>query len=272
MVNFLKPDTWPQLVLLIGSRYFIIATIFWLVWYVIRRPKVMHKKIQPRLPKSADYRREIGYSLMSILIFSAFPASMLLTPFRQYTMYYSSISQHSMLWFWLAFPITFIVHDAYFYWMHRLMHHPKLFKVFHLVHHKSTNPSPWAALSFHPLEAVVEAGIFAVLLMIMPLHAIHLAVFFAGQMLFNVYGHLGWELYSSRFTNSAIGKWINTSRAHNAHHQYFVGNYGLYFLWWDRWCGTLRSDNKDKKVEAVASLKEKFPMHTLHRELSEQEL
>jgi len=42
------------------------------------------------------------------------------------------------------------------------MHHKKLFRWFHLVHHQSTNPSPWAAYAFHPLEAVVEAGIIAV--------------------------------------------------------------------------------------------------------------
>lgn len=28
----------------------------------------------------------------------------------------------------------------------------------------------------------------------------------------------------------------------NTHHQFFNGNYGLYFLWWDRWMGTLRTD------------------------------
>ena len=37
-------------------------------------------------------------------------------------------------------------------------------------------------------------------------------------------------------------KWINTSVAHNQHHQYFTGNYGLYFLFWDRMMGTLRHD------------------------------
>ena len=35
---------------------------------------------------------------------------------------------------------------------------------------------------------------------------------------------------------------MNTSVSHNLHHQYFKGNYGLYFTIWDRMMGTLRPD------------------------------
>jgi len=255
-MEFLKPQTWPEFVLVVGSRYFILAAIFWLVWYVWLRPRVAHKKIQPRFPQGRDYRREIGYSLLTILIFSAYPALMLLTPFRQYTLYYTQIHDYSMLWFWIAFPLAFLIHDTYFYWMHRLMHYPRMFRIVHLIHHKSTNPSPFAALAFHPLEAVIEGGIFAVLLMCLPMHTLHIAIFYAGQMLYNVYGHLGWELYPARFRASAIGKWVNTSSAHNAHHQFFRGNYGLYFLWWDRWCGTLREESPIADTRKPVSAKQ----------------
>lgn len=224
-----------------------VAAIFWLAWYVLFRKKTASTKIQPRFPKSLDYRREIFYSMLSMVVFATTTALLLLTPFRQYTLYYGRVSDYPAWWFWAAFPLTFLVHDAYFYWTHRMMHHPRIFKWMHLIHHKSTNPSPWAAFSFHPAEAVVEAGIMAVLVMIMPLHAIHIAVFFALQMLYNVYGHLGWELYPAWFRKSRIGRWINTSSAHNAHHQFFHGNYGLYFLWWDRWCGTLKEEKPARK-------------------------
>jgi lathosterol oxidase len=46
-----------------------------------------------------------------------------------------------------------IAHDAYFYWAHRIMHHPKLFKHFHRAHHRSITPTPWAAYSFAIPEA-----------------------------------------------------------------------------------------------------------------------
>ncbi|MDQ6812722.1 MAG: sterol desaturase family protein [Bacteroidota bacterium] len=235
-------ETWYGLLIIIALRYFLIAGVAYLFWYKIKREKIAYKKIQLRFPRNKDYRREIFYSLITIVIFAAVPAAMLLTPFRQYTQYYQHVGEYSIWWFWLAFPIMFIVHDTYFYWMHRIMHHPKLFRSLHLVHHQSTNPSPWAAFSFQPAEAFFEAGIFVILITMMPLHLIHLFVFFLVMMVYNVYGHLGWELYPSGFSKHPIGKWINTSVNHNQHHQFFTGNYGLYFLFWDRLMGTLRTD------------------------------
>lgn len=41
---------------------------------------------------------------------------------------------------------------------------------------------------------------------------------------------------------SWMGKWINTSVSYNQHHQYFKGNYGLYFTIWDRLMGFMRPD------------------------------
>ncbi len=76
------------------------------------------------------------------------------------------------------------------------------------------------------------------------------------MLMYNVYGHLGYELYPKGFNKNRIGKWINTSVNHNQHHQYFKGNYGLYFLWWDRWMKTIRKDYDDK-FEAVKSSSKK---------------
>ena len=251
----LRINSWQDFLLLITLRYFILAGLVFLIWYVVLRKHIAYKKIQLKFPELKDYQREILFSLSSIFIFSLVPTVMLLTPMRRYTQYYDLISDHSLLYFWFAFPVMFILHDAYFYLTHRLMHHPKLFKAFHLLHHKSTNPSPWAAFAFNPLEAMVEAGIFALLLVVMPLCRWHLFGFFLLQMLYNIYGHLGWELYPKGFHKHWVGKWINTSVSHNQHHKYFKGNYSLYFLWWDRIFGTLRSDYGESFDEVKSRIK-----------------
>ena len=237
----------------IGTRYFLVAGIAFLLFYLLFKRTNRYKKIQSRFPGIKDYTREILFSITTILIFAFVPLFVLHDPaVSSYTQFYKKISQHGWPYFFLAFPLMFIIHDTYFYWTHRLMHHKKLFRLFHLVHHHSTNPSPWAAYAFHPLEALVEAGIFIVFLLIMPVHPLHLLIFFFLMIVYNVYGHLGFELYPNGFNKSLIGRWINTSVNHNQHHQYFRGNYGLYFTFWDRLMGTLRDDYDQRFHEVTA--------------------
>ena len=102
---------------------------------------------------------------------------------RPHTTFYEDTGKYGIAYLILAFPLMIIMHDTYFYWVHRLMHLPGIFKWFHLVHHKSTNPSPWAAYAFHPLEAIVESLIFVVFLFTIPVHTIHLTFFFVFELL-----------------------------------------------------------------------------------------
>lgn len=232
---------------IVSSRYFLIAGIFFIIFYVFFSNKFENRRLQNKKHTHQDYKREIFYSVITIIIFSAIPVFFLTNSFtKPYTTLYTEISEQGWWYFFILFPILFLIHDTYFYWFHRLMHHPKLFKLFHLVHHKSTNPSPWTAYSFHPLEAVIESGIFVVFIFAFPVHPIHLFIFFLIMFIYNVYGHLGYELYPKNFNKNWIGKWINTSVAHNMHHQYFKGNYGLYFMFWDRWMNTVREDYDTK--------------------------
>jgi sterol desaturase/sphingolipid hydroxylase (fatty acid hydroxylase superfamily) len=239
-------DSYFNVVEKVGTRYFLIAGIAFLVLYVLFRSRTGLRKIQDKFPRNSDYLREIGYSVVTILIFSIVPILLLRGPLREYTTFYTDIEQYGKLYFFLAFPLMLLMHDTYFYWTHRAMHHPALFRIMHLVHHKSTNPSPWAAYAFHPLEAIVEVGIVVVFLFTIPIHAFHLPMFFLFMITYNVYGHLGYELYPKGFAEHPIGRWINTSVNHNQHHQYFKGNYGLYLLFWDRIMGTIREDYEER--------------------------
>jgi bacteriorhodopsin len=39
-------------------------------------------------------------------------------------------------WFWTSLVLMILAHDAYFYWTHRLMHRPQLFRAFHRRHRR----------------------------------------------------------------------------------------------------------------------------------------
>lgn len=223
----------------ISTRYFIVAGLAFFIFYILLYKRIASRKLQPALPKNSDYLRELGYSMITMSLFALIPLLLLFNPtVRPYTSLYSDIQEKGWAYYLLIFPVMALMHDTYFYWTHRLMHHPKLYRVMHSVHHASTNPSPWAAYSFHPTEAVIEIGIFIIFIFTLPVHRSHIFIFFLFSITYNVYGHLGWELYSEAFQKSRFGRWINTSRQHNLHHKHFKGNYGLYFLFWDRWMGT----------------------------------
>ncbi|MBT8221142.1 MAG: sterol desaturase family protein [Bacteroidia bacterium] len=238
-------------------NYFLAGSIGFGLFYVIFKKKWFYQKIQLKDPKNKDFIREIRYSLFSMVFFTFTGILIVHSPLTEYTKIYTDINAMPMWYYWLSFPIMAIMHDTYFYWMHRTLHHPALFKHTHLVHHKSTNPSPWAAYSFHPFEAILEALIFPIMVLIIPLHLSAVASFFLFSIFYNVYGHLGYELYPKGFNKHWLGRWINTSIHHNLHHKHFDNSYGLYFTFWDRVMGTM-APQYDDTFDEVKSRKTKL--------------
>lgn len=244
---------WKQISGNITYRYFLIAGIAFLLFYILFNKFFSIRKIQAKFPQKKDYLRDIAFSMITVLIFATM-ATLVFWVLTPNTNLYRGIDQYGKVYYGLTFPLMFLIHDTYFYWMHRLMHSPLLFKKVHLTHHLSTNPSPWTSYAFHPLEAIIEAGIIPLIAFTLPVHRSALVLFLLLQFIYNVYGHLGYELYPKNFHKTKIGRWINTSTAHNLHHRQFTGNYGLYFLTWDRWMGTLRK-NYDHTFEEVTERK-----------------
>lgn len=199
-------------------------------------------KIQKRILKKKDLKREIFHSSQTTLVFTVIAFILLFTPIRQYTLVYTDLNEYPYWWIGVSLILSLIIHDTYFYWMHRLLHHKKIYRHTHAVHHKSVNPSPWTSYSFHILEAVAEGLILVVLVFILPLHQITVVLFTVTGFIINVYGHLGYEIAPKALRNSFIFKIINTSVHHNLHHSQFNGNYGLYFRFWDR---IMKTENPD---------------------------
>ena len=248
------PEIFAKIYLSELFNYGLAASIGFGLFYVLFKKKWAYKKIQTKQPNNADFRREIGYSLLTLVFFTLVGILIVHSPLSPYTKIYSDINEMPIWYYVISFPIMAIVHDTYFYWMHRGLHHPSVFKYTHLIHHRSTNPSPWAAYAFHPAEAILEAAIFPILVFSMPLHLSAVFMFFLFQIFYNVYGHLGYELYPKGFNKHWIGKWINTSIHHNLHHKHFDNSYGLYFTFWDRMMGTM-APQYDKVFDEVKSRK-----------------
>ena len=233
-------------------RYALIAGGAFLLFYVWRNRRLRSLKIQEHYPARSEMRREVLYSLVSLAVFSLTGVLVFLIHRAGWTKLYLDIGRYG--WGYLVFSTALLIfaHDAYFYWTHRLMHWKPLFPIVHRIHHLSHTPTPWAAFAFHPIEAVVQAGIFPLFILLVPTHPLSAVVWLLYMTAMNVLGHCGFEILPSGFTRHPITRWHNTSVHHDMHHHHVHCNYGLYYNVWDRLMGTnhARYDEEFERVKA----------------------
>lgn len=224
--------------ILSALRYTLFAGGAYLLFYVWKRRDWFYKKIQQKYPEQRRIIYEMRYSFTTFAIIAVVITAMIMLSQQGYTRLYTDIAEYGWFYFFASFGIAALIHDTYFYWMHRLMHHPKLFKHVHKVHHMSHNPTPWAAFSFHPIEAILEFGFVPFMVIVFPFHPIILVSFGIYMITLNVMGHLGFEVFPKGFTQHWFFRWFNSSTHHNMHHKHVNCNYGLYYNVWDYLMGT----------------------------------
>ncbi|MGV3459740.1 MAG: sterol desaturase family protein [Flavobacterium sp.] len=215
----------------------IIGSAYCLIWnrYVRR---LQHRKIQARSRVDREQlAREVRNAWGTFAIGMLFSTAVLLLSARGLTEIYTDITDHSLVWAALTLPVLLVIDDTWFYWCHRLLHHPRIFRHVHLEHHRSTDVNPFSSLSFHMLEPLLlSAWIFPVALVV-PIYAPVLGVVQVLGLLDNVKAHLGYELYPAWWNRSWL-RFLTSSTHHNMHHTRFRGNYGVHFRIWDRLMGT----------------------------------
>ena len=186
-------------------------------------------------------RREIAWSLASAAIYGL-PAGIVAWGWQQHgwTQIYSGWTDYPLWYLPLSVLLYLFAHDTWFYWTHRLMHRPRWFRVAHAVHHASRPPTAWAAMSFHPIEALTGAFVIPALVFVIPIHPAMLGLVLTIMTVMGVTNHMGWEMFPKSLIHSRLGNWLITASHHHRHHEQYSCNYGLYFRFWDHLCGTDR--------------------------------
>jgi len=218
---------------IMAIRYLASSGLF--AWLTRRRHPGLYAGLDPQI------RREVGWSLASAAIYGV-PAGIVAWGWQErgWTLIYTDVAAYP-LWYLPASLLLYLsLHDTWFYWTHRLLHRPAWFRAAHAVHHASRPPTAWAAMSFHPLEAVSGAVVIPALVFALPIHAAMLALVLAVMTVMGVTNHMGWEMFPRRLVHSKLGAWLITASHHQRHHEEYRCNYGLYFRFWDRLCGTDR--------------------------------
>ena len=145
----------------------------------------------------------------------------------------------------LFFLVPF-VHEVGFYFAHRFLHFPWLFRIAHFLHHRNNNPGPWSGLSMHPIEHVIYFS-SALIFLIVPAHPIHIINLLSRLGLAPAQGHTGFDRVVTGDDAS-----VDTSYyAHYLHHKYFEVNYADGMVPLDKWFGSFH----DGTAEAHEAMK-----------------
>ena len=221
------------MVAIVALRYLAVSGAFAAITARVRPG--YHAGLRPQI------RREIGWSLVSAAIYGV-PAGIVGFGWDRFgwTRIYTDWNAYPLWYLPLSVLIYLFAHDTWFYWTHRWMHQPHAFRIAHAVHHASRPPTAWAAMSFHPIEALSGAVVVPVLVFLVPIHVAMLGTVLAVMTVMGVTNHMGWEMFPRWLVRSPIGGWIITASHHQLHHERYKCNYGLYFRFWDRLCRTDR--------------------------------
>ena len=220
------------------GRYLLIAGLFYSVFYLWFPKKWQQRKINDRLHKDGQYKREVKWSMITAGLFAVAGAILLVLWQQGYTKVYLDVADYPLWWLPLSLLIAMVLHETYYYWLHRWMHHPRIFRIVHKVHHDSNITSPWTAFSFHPLEGLLQAIFLPLLLLLLPMHLYVVLLQLTIMTFSSVINHLDIEVYPKGFYKHFFGRWLIGATHHSLHHKQFKYNYGLYFTFWDKWKGT----------------------------------
>ena len=156
------------------------------------------------------------------------------------------------VWFVALFFLTPMWISFHFYWIHRLLHWPPLYKLAHALHHRNTNVGPWSGLSMHPIEHLL---FFSSVLIhwIVAAHPIHILFHMQHQALTASTSHAGFEGLLVKDKNALVLGNFH----HQMHHRYFECNYGNLEVPWDKVFGSYH-DGTDASHQAFLERRRKL--------------
>jgi len=156
------------------------------------------------------------------------------------------------VWFIMALILIPIWSAFHFYWVHRLLHVPFLYKRVHSLHHRNVNIGPWSGFAMHPVEHFLYLSTLCIH-WIVASHPIHLFFHIIYQGPGAAMTHTGYEdLLIKDKRRLALGTFY-----HQLHLRYYECNYGNQEMPWDRWFGTFH-DGSEEATRTTRDRKKKM--------------
>ncbi|XP_064636730.1 fatty acid hydroxylase domain-containing protein 2-like [Lineus longissimus] len=152
---------------------------------------------------------------------------------------------------WVLFEIGFcsVVEEFTFYYSHRMLHHPRLYKHIHKIHHEWTAPIGFISIYAHPIEHVLS-NLFPPMLgpFLLGSHIGTAWLWFSVALLSTTVAHSGYHF-----------PLLPSPEAHDFHHLKFTNNFGVLGIL-DRFHGTDLQFRASKQYERHSLLLGLTPM------------
>ncbi|WP_170765414.1 sterol desaturase family protein [Ruegeria lacuscaerulensis] len=229
-------------------------------WLYMRKGQGMYKKFDRR-----DLTRNNGTFTFRNQVWDniwwTLGSAITVATVYQWVIYWAMANSYVPTVTWASAPVWCVIWIAFipmwsglhFYWVHRLEHHPKLYKHVHAVHHRNVNTGPWSGISNHWFENLLYFSTYFVHL-IVPSHPLHLLFHAYFQQISPVLSHSGFEKLKAGDTEAArAGDFF-----HQLHHRYFECNYGTSEIPFDMWFGTYHDGSAEATTRTRAFKKQMY--------------
>ncbi len=245
-----------------------IMSTAYLIFWIVFGTSLRNRKIQ--LSKRAgahQIREEIVTTLLSFIGSTVFMFCILTLKDNGLTKFHAEAGKYGLLYEVMTVIVMLLISDTWFYWSHRAMHHPKVYKYVHALHHKSLDVNPYTSTSFHVIESVMLTVWVLPLGLLMPISMTALGVMQVIGTLNNLKSHLGYELFPGFFKFFPFNMLV-TATNHSLHHTQYNGNYGLFFRFWDIICDTELNSTNSTFTEIHGRADETIIDNTKYRTLT----
>jgi Delta7-sterol 5-desaturase len=228
------------------------------VLYFWKSQPFKNQKIKPRLPDPKFIWHEVKHTVISFFLLTFVITFDRIIMKKDFTKGYENIQDYGLVYFAFSIFALLFLYDLYFYVVHRILHHKKIYKFIHKTHHRSPAITPFGAFSVSFWEALFEFSFLPAMIFLIPLNVWALNAFLTIYILFNAYVHSGYEVLP-KFWAKIPFKYINTAVHHDLHHSKLRYNFGLFTNIWDRIFKTQLPEYeeeflkiKNKNIEQIA--------------------
>ena len=143
--------------------YFIFASLSYFLVFdhaTFTHPKYLKNQV----------RLEIAQTLKALPLMAVLTVPFFFAEIKGYAKLYDAPAEAPFaLYNILQFPLFILFTDFFVYWIHRALHHPRLYKTFHKPHHKWIMPTPFASHAFHPVDGWAQSVPYHVFPFLFPL-------------------------------------------------------------------------------------------------------